>query len=738
MSLSNALRVHRGNWNRMQDNTMSGVKVKAAGNAMDNAIDLRGQDLTMDKARTDDATTRRGQGFDMVGKLGQGTGLSGLSLPNDPSSGWYGHKAGNSDPVMGHNKGGPVQGPKGLDRVAAQGPQGEPIRLNDGEYIQTREYVISVAREALGKLADEMSDEQLNAVGAKILDAEQERTTGVEPVPGGEPMPPLPEQVRGLVPEGAMGFWKGGSTVRRLDGSIAPLADVNQERRARSLFGRERLASDPIISDETMRVIPAPDTRLANANNPRPGMRSSLPMTPDAVRKINAETALEPEVDWNAMDAYVRGEARHRATAEVLPKTISTDIGLPMRDTSQERMSKDEWNSRGKANAIASAPIGNVEGNTLPAVGKPEFKARPGWEQENMRFKEATTGGNVVASPARAASPAPSPKDIEARSKARADKAVPNFDATDQELLALQPAPYRPSTNDLAYLEDGETVTDTGITSRNSKGGLDRIYKGVNPNAKEGEAKVTYSGGGQNAWRSATRKGSNEDFDQFGQGVDGARLYINAPLNDRAMSNLPRTLQSATTQGRAGLGDELRLAETRAISDWAVQPDSWQEKGQSMRKADMPDWVADRMGLPRRAETQDDYQIRQLIVGAPARARAQAQAEAQAAREKQMIAMTPQMMEHYRKAAKDTREQEKDFLDNGYRPIKGAPNDLLAGNIVSLAQGLNTRPSEIQALLREIIAGHESQYGEIDWSNKDTPKTILNLLKTTAASRFAQ
>jgi hypothetical protein len=78
MSMAGALRNHQQNWNRMQDNTYSGIEQRADESVM---TDLRGQNLAMQKAGMDDATTRRGQNFGLVGDLSKprATGLEGLS-----------------------------------------------------------------------------------------------------------------------------------------------------------------------------------------------------------------------------------------------------------------------------------------------------------------------------------------------------------------------------------------------------------------------------------------------------------------------------------------------------------------------------------------------------------------------------------------------------------------------------------------------------------------------------------
>jgi hypothetical protein len=382
-------------------------------------------------------------------------------------------------------------------------------------------------------------------------------------------------------------------------------------------------------------------------------------------------------------------------------------------DPRRLRMTEEEWARQAKASAIASAPIANVEGNTLPAVGKPQLVARPGWEKENMQFKEPSIDGSPIVSPAKEASP-----------------------STPVELLGRHKEPKAPVKSFGPMTKEEYDAQDFGEPVKEYPGipgiYIQRFDKGTPDYNEYGAAIIS------NSRRGASKKGADEDIAKYGQGVDGARIYGNAPLTPEAQAALPGMLQRSTAQGRAGLANEAQLEKLAAIRKWQAQPEMWEENGRTMRKAPMPDWVADQMGTARRGESSYDYQMRGAIADAPRRAAAQAQAEAQTAREKQAIAMTPQMMEHYRKAAKDQREAEKDFLENGYQPIKGAPNDLLSGNIASLARGLRVNPLEIQSLLQQIIARDESEYGEIDWTNQKTTQDMIGELNAVAASRFQQ
>lgn len=81
MSLASALRAHQQNWNRMQNNTVTGVEQRAQEAAVQGQTDQRGLDLAAQKADMDDATMRRGQSLGLVGDLARpkSTGLEGLS-----------------------------------------------------------------------------------------------------------------------------------------------------------------------------------------------------------------------------------------------------------------------------------------------------------------------------------------------------------------------------------------------------------------------------------------------------------------------------------------------------------------------------------------------------------------------------------------------------------------------------------------------------------------------------------
>lgn len=96
----------------------------------------------------------------------------------------------NASGVMRFAKGGPVKGPPGLDRVPATLPDGAPARLNAGEYVQPREEVIAYATQVLGDTAEGLSDDQLNAIGLKLLSQRTADVTGRAPGPVmAEPLP---------------------------------------------------------------------------------------------------------------------------------------------------------------------------------------------------------------------------------------------------------------------------------------------------------------------------------------------------------------------------------------------------------------------------------------------------------------------------------------------------------------------------------------------------------------------
>jgi hypothetical protein len=352
----------------------------------------------------------------------------------------------------------------------------------------------------------------------------------------------------------------------------------------------------------------------------------------------------------------------------------------------------------------------------------------------------------------------------------------------------MEGKPYLPTKEDRAMLAPGETVEDVtpyGITGT-------RIFKGTNPATRSANydrtpgmnsglnSGVTYSGVAGNSgagYRGATTKGFNEEFAKTGNFVEDPVTKKRATMTG---AQLPAT-QAATNQfvlgtagGRAGLEGERALAELDAIKRWQGQPDvsNFYERNNATpvygadttagnafgkdykgvavnikrpgghnvfgydKKAPMPDWVADRLGTPRLGESPYDYQVRQAIADMPARQAAQAQAEAQAEREKQAIARYPQMMEHYRKAAKDSNERKAAFLSN-YLPEKGAPQELLGTTIWNLAERYGTEPYEINYLLEEILANSQGKPGKRDWNAANT-REIINRLNAAARGAFSQ
>lgn len=157
--MSGALRSHQQNWNRMQANTFTAVEQRADESAMQNQTALRGQDLAMDKAKMDDATTRRWQNAayglkrmdlgaqnpllaggissmrsaldsDMFGQSVTPTVQPTFGMQSGSIGGWNTSITGSSLlNERGFARGGPVNGPGpvGVDSV--------PARLAPGEYV---------------------------------------------------------------------------------------------------------------------------------------------------------------------------------------------------------------------------------------------------------------------------------------------------------------------------------------------------------------------------------------------------------------------------------------------------------------------------------------------------------------------------------------------------------------------------------------------------------------------------
>lgn len=108
--------------------------------------------------------------------------------------------------VPGMRAGGEIDGPSGTDMVPAQMPGGAPARLDDGEFVLPKRYVIEKARKELGKSGQNLSDESLHRLGIDLLEAETLELTGE--MPGAKPMSPLPGQ--GPAPGPVLGMAEGG------------------------------------------------------------------------------------------------------------------------------------------------------------------------------------------------------------------------------------------------------------------------------------------------------------------------------------------------------------------------------------------------------------------------------------------------------------------------------------------------------------------------------------------------
>ena len=176
--MAGALRNHQQNWNRMQDNTYSGIEQRADEAAMQNQTELRSKNLAMDMANMDDATTRREHNLGLVGDLGK---LSpGLIAMGNTGMATAGARQGEWDTPQFKTGGlidGPPPPPDGSDNV--------DIKAKAGEYV--------------------LPPEAVQLLGLETLDRIVTVATGQPPVHGGTP-----------TDEGKPGFATGGGVLQSL------------------------------------------------------------------------------------------------------------------------------------------------------------------------------------------------------------------------------------------------------------------------------------------------------------------------------------------------------------------------------------------------------------------------------------------------------------------------------------------------------------------------------------------
>jgi hypothetical protein len=181
----------------------------------------------------------------------------------------------------------------------------------------------------------------------------------------------------------------------------------------------------------------------------------------------------------------------------------------------------------------------------------------------------------------------------------------------------------------------GDDVHATGITSKNRQGGIDDIYKNDLTNDPKGRAefgKAIFS----DSFLGATKKGANEAFEKFGQGIDGVTVKPSAalPYTEQFATDLARATQS----GRAGMPAQLGLQQLDALRQWQQQPDVSNVKTDGFagsmpghraslsltQKAPLPEWGKDALGLPRAGESQTDMEVRRSAPADAAQQREQA------------------------------------------------------------------------------------------------------------------
>lgn len=387
------------------------------------------------------------------------------------------------------------------------------------------------------------------------------------------------------------GYAQGG-VVTKLDGSTVPISDYNQDTRARSLFGRDRVASDPTISDQTMAAIPPPDTRMASANIPRPGFRSNMPMSPDTVRQMQG-----PQLNTAKLDADLGpgGQLRHQAVAENVTGS-SRYSGMSPMDVMRS-MRRDEIN---KMDANQPAP-GEGYPKTAQASAWSMFPATATASREaRQEFDAAPTIGTkfnkVVTGLAKTG--AAIGQDVLAplgTSMWNAGKEV--VTGTPTQPIAKPAAPQSATSATGAYgpqtEQDAMQGANTGGNNiaRMAGTNVTPVYKNTlaNPADQAEFGKAIYSG----TLQGATKGGFNKDFAQTGNvvGVPGqtpVSLGNTLPSKPADMAAIGQATQSGRDASRAAL-------EAKTKSDIMK---SWQ--GKSLASA--PDQVRDIFNMPRQGE----------------------------------------------------------------------------------------------------------------------------------------
>jgi hypothetical protein len=203
--------------------------------------------------------------------------------------------------------------------------------------------------------------------------------------------------------------------------------------------------------------------------------------------------------------------------------------------------------------------------------------------------------------------------------------------------------------------------------------------------------------------RGATIKGFESDLAKYGEGVDGARLSRKGggPLPDGAVA----ALQQGTRGGRAGFAAEREAAIDKALNAYMRAPDVSNSKVVDgtlsfSKKAPMPDWAADRIGMPRRSETPAMHMARQGAAMAPQIAAAQQQTNM----EKKAFEMYPQIARYQLEDAKYRDNKRKEFLESYSSGAKNFPNNRAALDIASIAEANNLNYEDVAGIMDRIVA----------------------------------
>jgi hypothetical protein len=279
--------------------------------------------------------------------------------------------------------GGEVIGPEGMDQVPAEMPDGAPARLDDGEFVLPKDYVVAYAAKALGKKGAGLAPEKLHALGIDLLT--QDVTTLTGKPPGPKAMPPLPGQMNQQVPGMADGVglpwdpyaqnnWVAApARDMRLPLNITPqsLAQRQQEvglsretagnvARTNNQIGAARAAGAQ--PPEYMRSMPPtnqyPVPHQGPFRTPRPPLPMAAPMSPQPMLYQGSPAVDGSASYWRGMGAPPTNQMPVKFVNQGRALAPTRPGGALARNPPLAASSAGEsWNPRGTAYARADGGI---------------------------------------------------------------------------------------------------------------------------------------------------------------------------------------------------------------------------------------------------------------------------------------------------------------------------------------------------------------------------------------------